>query len=198
MVPHGVSVDLPEAGRLRSMAGFYVTTMKLAVQQQFQYRTANYFYMLGMIAGPVIYLVVWTTIADQQGGWDLGVHRRVLRRVLRILDGILQIEDGLWRALLGAADPRGGARRSAAPPDASTALRHRVLRGLEGRRRRALDSDRRRPLVHFDPTLDPRPLEIVVFGVSIWGAYLLRTMFQSILGMLCFWTTRGRRSSIFG
>ena len=42
--------------------------MKLAVQEQFQYRTANYFYMLGMVAEPVIYLVVWTTIADQQGG----------------------------------------------------------------------------------------------------------------------------------
>ena len=37
-------------------------------QQQFQYRTANYFYMLGMVAEPVIYLVVWTTIADQHGG----------------------------------------------------------------------------------------------------------------------------------
>jgi ABC-2 type transport system permease protein len=43
----------------------------------------------------------------------------------------------------------------------------------------------------FDPELHPRPLEIAVFGVAIWGAYLLRTMFQSTLGMLCFWTTRG-------
>ena len=55
-------------GRVRSMVDFYLTTMRTAVQQQFQYRTANYFYMLGMVAEPVIYLVVWTTIADQQGG----------------------------------------------------------------------------------------------------------------------------------
>ena len=36
--------------------------------EQFQYRTANYFYMIGMVAEPVIYLVVWSTIARQQGG----------------------------------------------------------------------------------------------------------------------------------
>ena len=33
--------------------------------------------------------------------------------------------------------------------------------------------------------------KIVVFFIAIWGAYLIRTMFQSSLGMLCFWTTRG-------
>ena len=43
----------------------------------------------------------------------------------------------------------------------------------------------------FDPELHPRPLEVAVFAVAIWGAYLIRTMFQESLGMLCFWTTRG-------
>ena len=42
----------------------------------------------------------------------------------------------------------------------------------------------------FDPTLDPSPLEIGVFAVAIWGAYLIRTMFLSMLGMITFWTTR--------
>jgi ABC-2 type transport system permease protein len=42
----------------------------------------------------------------------------------------------------------------------------------------------------FDPTLDPRPLEVIVFFFAIWGAYLIRTMFMSILGMVTFWTTR--------
>ena len=65
-IPH--QTTLPEAGRIRSMVDIYLTTMRIAVQEQFQYRTANYFYMLGMVAEPVIYLVVWTTIADQQGG----------------------------------------------------------------------------------------------------------------------------------
>jgi ABC-2 type transport system permease protein len=53
-----------EAGGLRSIVDFYLTTMRTAIQEQFQYRTANYFYMLGMVAEPVIYIVVWQTIAE--------------------------------------------------------------------------------------------------------------------------------------
>ena len=43
----------------------------------------------------------------------------------------------------------------------------------------------------FHPTLSPTPLAIVVFICAIWGAYLVRSMFQGTLGMLNFWTTRG-------
>ena len=50
------------------MIDYYLTVARTAVMQQFQYRTANYFYMIGMIAEPVIYLVVWSTIAAAQGG----------------------------------------------------------------------------------------------------------------------------------
>ncbi len=41
---------------------------RIAILNNIQYRVANYFYMIGMIAEPVIYLVVWSTIARQQGG----------------------------------------------------------------------------------------------------------------------------------
>ena len=44
--------------------------------------------------------------------------------------------------------------------------------------------------VLFDPVLDPTLLEVVVFSIAIWGAYLIRTMFMSMLGMVTFWTTR--------
>ena len=50
------------------MVDIYLTTMRMAIASEFQYRTGHYFFLLGMIAEPVIYLVVWTTIADQQGG----------------------------------------------------------------------------------------------------------------------------------
>ena len=51
----------------RSMVDFYLTTAR--PRSSASSSTArHYFYMLGMIAEPVIYLVVWTTIAEQQGG----------------------------------------------------------------------------------------------------------------------------------
>jgi ABC-2 type transport system permease protein len=43
----------------------------------------------------------------------------------------------------------------------------------------------------FHPALNPSALQIVVFICAIWGAYLLRSMFQGVVGMLNFWTTRG-------
>ena len=50
------------------MADFYWTAMRTEMQSQFQYRAATYMYLFGMVAEPVIYLVVWSTIADQSGG----------------------------------------------------------------------------------------------------------------------------------
>src|SRR5512133_1881679 len=47
---------------------FYMTNMKMAMMQQVQYRAQNYFYLVGKIIEPTIYLVVWSTIAKQQGG----------------------------------------------------------------------------------------------------------------------------------
>jgi ABC-2 type transport system permease protein len=43
----------------------------------------------------------------------------------------------------------------------------------------------------FHPDLHPTSLEVVVFVIAIWGAYVIRSMFQGTIGMLNFWTTRG-------
>ena len=65
---HGPPRRCPQAGRVRSFVDFYLTTMRTQVSSQFQYRAAAYMYLLGMVAEPVIYLVVWTTIAEDSGG----------------------------------------------------------------------------------------------------------------------------------
>src|SRR5512147_2071062 len=53
---------------MRRYVEFYLASMRVSILSQIQYRVANYFYMIGMITEPVIYLVVWSTIARQQGG----------------------------------------------------------------------------------------------------------------------------------
>src|SRR5207247_4370038 len=42
----------------------------------------------------------------------------------------------------------------------------------------------------FHPTFDVSALEVVVFALAIWGAYLIRSMALWLLGMITFWTTR--------
>ena len=53
---------------MRRYIDFYLTAMKLSILQQIQYRANNYFYMIGTVLEPTIYLVVWETIANSQGG----------------------------------------------------------------------------------------------------------------------------------
>src|SRR5262249_26682361 len=180
-----------EAGRLRSMVDLYLTTARTAVSMQFQYRTANYFYMLGMIAEPVIYLVVWTTIADQQGGSVNGLTA-----------GYFAAYYIVWTLVRNMNIVFG-----------APYWEHRIREG-------ELNRDLLRPVLPlhydiayfagwkvvvivlwiplafalsllFDPALSPNVEQVVAFAIAIWGAYLIRTMFQEALGMLCFWTTRG-------
>jgi len=173
------------------MVDLYLTTMRLAVQQQFQYRTANYFWMLGMVAEPVIYLVVWTTIADQQGGSVQGLTAGYFAAyyIVWTLVRNMNIVFGapFWEERIREGELNKDLLRPMLPLHYDIAyfagwkvvvivLWIPLAIGLS---------------LVFDPLLDPRPLEIAVFAVAIWGAYLIRTMFQESLGMLCFWTTRG-------
>ena len=188
-IPDGAR--LPEAGRLRSTVDFYLTTMRTAVQEQFQYRAANYMYMLGMVAEPVIYLVVWTTIAEQSGGSVNGLTAGYFAAyyIVWTLVRNMNIVFGapFWEYRIREGQLSGQLLRPLHPLHYDIAyfagwkvvvilLWIPLAIGLS---------------IVFDPTLDPRPLEIAVFAVAIWGAYLLRTMYQSTLGMICFWTTRG-------
>jgi ABC-2 type transport system permease protein len=173
------------------MVDLYLTTMRTAVQEQFQYRTANYFYMLGMIAEPVIYLVVWTTIAEQQGGsvQGLTVGYFAAYYIVWTLVRNMNIVFGApyWEYRIREGDLNRDLLRPVLPLHYDIAyfagwkvvvivLWIPLAVGLS---------------LVFDPDLHPRALEIAVFAVAIWGAYLIRTMFQEALGMLCFWTTRG-------
>ena len=60
--------QLPKESLARSLADFYLTMMRTQIQSEFQYRAATYMYLIGMVAEPVIYLVVWSTIARSHGG----------------------------------------------------------------------------------------------------------------------------------
>jgi viologen exporter family transport system permease protein len=183
--------QLREEGRWRSLFDFYVTTMRTAVAEQLQYRVTNYFYMLGMIAEPVIQLVVWSTIADQHGGSVNGITAGefaayyIVWTLVRNMNIVFGAPFWEWRIREGQ-------------------LSGQLLRPMH--------------ILHFDlayfagwkfvvvglwvpiaiglslvfkPDLHPTALEIVVFIFAIWGAYLIRSMFQGVIGMLNFWTTRG-------
>jgi ABC-2 type transport system permease protein len=181
----------PEAGRVRSFLDFYLTMMRTSIAVQLQYRVAQYFYMLGMIAEPVVYLVVWTTIAEEHGGSINGITTGefaayyivwTLVRNMNIVFGA-----PFWEFRIREGRLAGDLLKPmhilhydlayfAGWKFVVVALWLPIAIGLSA---------------VFDPALHPSALEIGVFIAAIWGAYFVRTMFQGTIGMLNFWTTRG-------
>jgi ABC-2 type transport system permease protein len=175
---------------MKRMFDYYRTTMKIAIQSQIQYRTAQYFYMIGMIAEPVIYLVVWSTVALQQGGSVQGYTPRTFAAYYLVWT--------LVRNMNIVFTPYG--------------WEHRIRDGT-------FSMDRLRPIhplnndvaffagwkvvmiflwiplglflsIFFRPELHPAWYQVVGFFFAIWGAYLIRTMLLWLLGLITFFTTR--------
>lgn len=174
----------------RASLRLYGTLMRTSIQVQFQYRVSNYLYMLGMIAEPVVYLVVWQTIARSQGG-EVGGYT----------EGTLAAYYIVWtlvRNMNIVFTPFGWEER----------IREGQLSGHLVRPLHPIHYDLGffagwkfvvivlwLPIaavltIIFRPTLDPSAAQIGVFAIAIWGAYLIRSMFLWLLGMVTFWTTR--------
>jgi ABC-2 type transport system permease protein len=174
----------------RSWLDLYVTMMRIAIAEQFQYRVANYFYMIGMIAEPVIYLVVWTTVARQQGGAVSGIDAGqfaayyIVWTLVRNMNIVFTPFGWEWRIREGQFS--GLLLRPLHPI-------HWDLGYFAGWKVVVIVLWLPIALVLslvFRPTATLTPLGIAVFLVAIWGAYLIRSLNQSALGMVTFWTTR--------
>ena len=179
-----------EAGRLRSLADFYVTRGRTQIQGEFQYRIATYFWMIGMLAEPIVYLVVWTTIADQQGGSVQGISSGefaayyIVWTLVRNMNIVFTPFGWEWRIREGILN--AALLRPIHPL-------HDDIASFAGWKLPVIVfwlPVAAALWILFDPVVDPTLLEVAVFSVAIWGAYLIRTMFLSTLGMVTFWTTR--------
>jgi ABC-2 type transport system permease protein len=169
---------------------FYLASMKIAVLQQFQYRAANYFYMIGMIAEPVIYLVVWSTVARAQGGeisgYTAGAFAAyyIVWTLVRNMNIVFTPYGWEWRIRQGQLSM--DLMRPIHPIHGDIAY----FAGWK-----VVVIVLWLPLAFvlsliFKPELHPTWINVLVFFFAIWGAYLIRTMMLSILGMITFWTTR--------
>ena len=179
-----------QAGALRSMLDFYGTTGRTQIQTQFQYRAAMWMYTLGMVAEPTIYLVVWTTIARTHGGSVQGVGVGALAAyyivwtLVRTMNIVFTPYGWEWRIREGQFS--GWLLKPLHPI-------HYDLASFAGQKIPwlilYLPIAAALSLV-FHPSIHPNALDVVVFLVAIWGAYVIRSMNAFALGMVTFWTTR--------
>ena len=183
-------VSTVEEGRLRSYLDYYLTRARTQIQSNFQYRVATYFWLIGMLAEPIVYLVVWTTIADQQGGSVQGITTGefaayyIVWTLVRNMNIVFTPYGWEWRIREGELS--AALLRPLHPI-------HDDIAGFAGWK--VVTIILWLPIaavlwIAFDPSIDIRAAEIAAFSVAIWGAYLIRTMFLTSLGMVTFWTTR--------
>ena len=180
---------------LRSMADFYWTAMRTQMQTRIQYRASTYGYMVGMLAEPTIYLVVWSTIARSRGGTVGGLDAGhfaayyIVWTVVRVMNLTFTPYGWEWRIREGQLS--GWLVRPIHPIHydlawfAGTKLPWFVM---------YLPVGVGLTLV-FHPVFHASVLSAIVFLVAIWGAYVVRSIGLWLLGLCTFWTTRA--SAIF-
>jgi ABC-2 type transport system permease protein len=174
----------------RWMLDFYGTVARAGVQEQFQYRVANYMYMIGMVVEPVVYLVVWSTVAEanggEVGGFTPGAFAAyyIVWTLVRNMN-IVFTPYG-WEFRIREGQLSGMLLRPVHPI-------HYDLAYFAGWKVVAIVLWIPIAIalsILFRPTLSPDLLDVAVFLVAIWGAYLIRTMLLFLLGMVTLWTTR--------
>ena len=176
--------------RWRSMVSLYWMLAKTSMQVQFQYRASNYFYMVGMVVEPTIYLVVWRTIAESSGGdvegYTAGTFAAyyIVWTLVRNMN-IVFTPFG-WEQRIREGELSGQLLRPVHPIhyDLGSFAGWKVIVIVFWIPIAAVLS------LAFRPTLDPSVEQGIVFFVAIWGAYLIRSMLLWVLGMVTFWTTR--------
>jgi ABC-2 type transport system permease protein len=176
--------------RGRALADYYRATARIAIAIQFQYRARNVMSLAGFLTEPVVYLAVWTAVANARGGSVGGYTPGTLAAYfivwtfVRNMNVVFTPYGFEWRIRTG--EMSGALLRPAHPI-------HNDLAYFAGWKvvwfvmwlpiGAAL-------VLLFRPTLHPEALEIAVFAVAIWGAYLIRSLFQWLIGLVTFFTTR--------
>jgi ABC-2 type transport system permease protein len=185
-----VTPSLPAERRTRSMVSLYLTLMRTAVIDQFQYPVATYFYMIGMVAEPVIYLVVWETIAREQGGSVAGYTPGTFAAYYIVWTLVRNINIVFtpygWEYRIREGQLSGQLLKPVHPIhyDLGWFAGSKVVWVIFWIPIAVVLS------LLFQPELDPTAQQILVFPFAIIGAYVLRTLYMWLLGMVTFWTTR--------
>jgi ABC-2 type transport system permease protein len=175
---------------LSTVLAIYRIQARMAVARESQYRMRNLLSLLGFLTEPVVYLAVWTRVAEAKGGTVGGYTAGTLAAYyivwtfVRNMNVVFTPYGFEWRIRSG--EMSGNLLRPAHPI-------HYDLGYFAGWKlvwfvmwipiAVAL-------VLLFRPTLHPQAIEVAVFAVAIWGAYAVRSLVQWLIGLITFFTTR--------
>lgn len=172
------------------IARLYWVQMRIGVQAGLQYRAATLFALVGFTIEPIVYLVVWSTIAEQQGGSIAGFSADDFVAYYIAWTLVRAMNIGLTPYVWDGRIQRGEINDHLVTP---FHLFNRDLASFSGWK----------PywimwwiplagvlVLIFQPSTRPAIWQFALFFVAVWTAYILRFIILYVLGLVAFWTTR--------
>ncbi len=175
---------------MRRYLDYYWARMKVSVAILFQYRVAQFLWLVGLLTEPVIYLVVWSTIAEAQGGEIGGYTARAFAGYYIVWT--------LARHMNIALTPyafEGRVQRGELSPELLLPIHpfHNDLSFFLGWK--VVNFVLWVPIAiflvwAFKPEINSTPLMLALGLLSMVTGFVMRFVLLWILGMVTFWVTR--------
>jgi ABC-2 type transport system permease protein len=175
---------------MMGLLSYYRAQIKTSFAVQFQYRVSMVIWMIGLVLEPVIYLVVWTTIARSSGGevggfstGDFAAYYLALMVVMHATQ-IWHMWEYEWYIRGGVMS--GRLLRPVHPihQDASENISFKVLMLI------VLIPSLAVLIIVFQPTFNPPLWALAAFVPVVIAAGVLSFVTGWIVAMAAFWTTR--------
>lgn len=175
---------------MRALLDLYVTSFTTMLAVQLQYRVAMVIWQIGTVLEPVVYLVVWATVARASGGQvggygvaDFAAYYIVLMLVNHATFTWIMYEME-YRVRQGAFSPLLLKPVHPIHRDVADNVAHKILALA------VLAPATLGLALAFRPTWRPEPWALALFVPSLLLAGALRFLVEWTLALATFWTTR--------
>jgi ABC-2 type transport system permease protein len=175
---------------MKGLAQLYIQQFKTTLAMMFQYRASLLIWMIGHVLEPLVYLIVWSVVADSGGGSvgdyaerDFAAYFIVLMLVNNVTYTWIMYEfeyrirhGSLSFALLRPVHPIHSDIADNVSSKMITLPFMLAVAGLLA--------------LIFHPALSPEPWAIGLFVPALLLAFLVRFLLEWTLAQAAFWTTR--------
>lgn len=174
---------------MKRLLAVYLAEAKMGMLNQFQYRVSVFFQLLGFLIEPIVYLVVWRTVAEQSGpigGYDVADFTAYYIVWTLVRNMNLALTPYVWEWWIQF----GRVSDALLKP---VHIFHRELASFAGMKFVWIGAWLPIALgliLAFRPNLDPTLFQAVAFFFAIWAGYVVRASILFVVGLISFWTTR--------
>ena len=176
--------------RIRRLPGIYRAKFRAEIALQFAYRGALAIWLLGLVLSPIVSLVVWTTVAAEQGGAVGGFEARDFAAYFTVLMIVNQLTfdwhcfEFEWRIRNGFFSPLLLRPVHPIHTDVAENLTFKLLTFT------LVVPVALFLVVSFDARFEPEPWQFLAFFPALVLAMILRFIVEWSVGLFAFWITR--------